>query len=180
MSVYRSPYEAYTFLSDASNDLRCDFEILTDRISSETGLLASLCPERREELLKVDELIYHANPSLRTKFTIRPEEIEWLNDRVQELGAATKEIRSRFILPGGAARFVLPAGSTRACVAHILRTDGKKLVRMLYRHAENGGKVAEGLFDFANLVSGYFFFLALWLNIQDNVAEVPFDSRNYR
>ena len=36
--VYRSPYEAYPFLADAPEDLRCDFEIMTDRMSSETGL----------------------------------------------------------------------------------------------------------------------------------------------
>ena len=33
MSLYRSPYEAYPFLSDDGADLRCDFEILTDRIA---------------------------------------------------------------------------------------------------------------------------------------------------
>ena len=47
MKPYRSPYEAYPFLSDAKDDLRCDFEILTDRMASMTGLLASLCPEYR-------------------------------------------------------------------------------------------------------------------------------------
>lgn len=51
---------------------------------------------------------------------------------------------------------------------------------MLYRHAENGGKVADALFDFANLLSCYFFFLALWLNNQNQIEEIPFDSRNYR
>ena len=28
MKLYRSPYEAYPFLSDADGDLRCDYEIL--------------------------------------------------------------------------------------------------------------------------------------------------------
>lgn len=39
MELYRSPYEAYPFLSDESDDLRCDFELLTDAMSSRTGLL---------------------------------------------------------------------------------------------------------------------------------------------
>ena len=30
MKLYRSPYEAYPFLSDADGDLRCDYEILKD------------------------------------------------------------------------------------------------------------------------------------------------------
>ena len=171
MKLYRSPYEAYPFLADADDDLRCDFEILTDKMSSETGLLASLCPERREELIKIDELIYHANPTLRTFMSIAPEEIEWLKDLVDRLTEETK---------GLCARFVLPAGTPRACVAHVLRTDGKQLVRLLYRHAQRGGRVEEALLDFANLVSGYFFLLALWLNHRDGFEEIPFESRNYR
>lgn len=171
MKPYRSPYEAYPFLADAKDDLRCDFEILTDRISSMAGLLASLCPEYRDEILKIDELVYHANPSLRTFFSVTDEEIEWLKARTDDLHEQTK---------GLCRKFVVPAGTTRACIAHVLRTDGKKLVRMLYRHAENGGKVDNRLFDFANLVSGYFFLLALMLNHLDGFDEIPFVSRNYR
>ena len=63
---------------------------------------------------------------------------------------------------------------------YVMRTDGKKLVRMLYRHAQSGGRVEDRLFDFANLVSGYFFQLALWLNAQDGFEEIPFVSRNYK
>lgn len=171
MNPYRSPYEAYPFLSDAMDDLRCDFEILTDRISSMSGLLASLCPEYRDEILKIDELVYHANPSLRTFFSVTDEEISWLKARTDDLHEQTKGLCSKF---------VVPAGTPRACVAHVLRTDGKKLVRMLYRHAESGGKVDDRLIDFANLVSGYFFLLALMLNHLDGIKEIPFVSRNYR
>lgn len=171
MKLYRSPYEAYPFLADADEDLRCDFEILTDRMSSMTGLLASLCPERREELLRINELIYHANPTLRTFMSITTEEVDWLKGRVEALKEDTK---------GLCDRFVLPAGTPRGCVAHVLRTDGKKLVRMLYRHAQRGGRVEERLLDFANLVSGYFFMLALWMNHEDGFEEIPFESRNYR
>lgn len=170
MKPYRSPYEAYPFLCDDDGDLRCDFEILTDRVASETGLLAALCPERREELLAVDKLIYHSNASLRTFFSLKPEEIDWLRERVEALRAETA---------GLCDRFVLPAGSPRACAAHVLRTDGKRLARLLYRYAQRGGKVEDGLFDFINLLSGYFFLLALALNRADGVAERPFESRNY-
>lgn len=171
MNIYRSPYEAYPFLADAADDLRCDFEILTDRIASSTGLLAALCPERREELLKIDMLIYHANPSLRTFFSIGSEELDWLKERVETLNEETRDLCNRF---------VLPAGTQRACTAHVLRTDCKALVRMLYRYAQGGGKVEDGLFDFANLISGYFFMLALWLNREDGFREIPFVSRNYK
>lgn len=39
MNLYRSPYEAYPFLCDSSENFCCDFELLTDEIASRTGLL---------------------------------------------------------------------------------------------------------------------------------------------
>ncbi|HEY8345743.1 MAG TPA: ATP--cob(I)alamin adenosyltransferase [Symbiobacteriaceae bacterium] len=171
--VYRSRYQAYPFLTDPPEDLRCDFEILTDRLASEVGLLRSLCtePELRDELLKVGELIYHLNPSLRTRLTITEAEVKWLADCTERLRAETA---------GRCQKFVLPQGSQRACVAHILRADAKQLVRLLYRYHYGGHEVAPLVFDLANLLSGYFFMLAMKLNMLDGVEEVPFVSRNYR
>lgn len=168
---YRSPYEAYPFLSDSGDDLRCDFEILTDKMSSMTGLLASLCPERREEILKVDELIYHFNPSLRTHFAIEEDEVNWLLSTIKEL---ENQVKDRF------ERFVLPAGSTRGSYAHVLRVEGKQLVRTLYKAREKGIEFKDELIDFASLISGYFFMLALWLNKIDGIDEKEFVSRNYK
>ena len=64
MAIYRSPYEAYPFLCDADDDLRCDFELLTDELASGAGLLRSQItqPPLADELLWVCELIYHMNP----------------------------------------------------------------------------------------------------------------------
>ncbi len=66
MELYRSPYEAYPFLCDDSDDLRCDFELLTDYMASSAGLLRTMVKDDvlREELLWICELIYHINPTL--------------------------------------------------------------------------------------------------------------------
>lgn len=53
MSLYRSPYEAYPFLCDAGEDLRCDFELLTDEMASRTGLLRA---QVKDEALKAELL----------------------------------------------------------------------------------------------------------------------------
>ena len=88
--VYRSPYEAYPFLSDSSEDLECDFELLTDEISSRTGLLLAHMKnhvdwELYQEVLWVCELIYHINPSLRTFLSITVEECNRLKACVDRL-----------------------------------------------------------------------------------------------
>lgn len=173
-NIYRSPYEAYPFLADGKEDLRCDFEILTDKICSGTGLLCAMIRESShlelvEPLTKLGELIYHANPTLRTFCSITREEVLWLKEEIDIL-------RSKFSGEG----FVLPAGCKEACVAHILRTEGKELVRLLYRHLYNDNTVSEILIDFCNLLSGYFFTLSLYINYLFNVNEIPFISRNYK
>ena len=58
MSAYRSPYEAYPFLCDEDDDLRCDFELLTDELASGAGLLRSRITEQTltDELLWVCEI----------------------------------------------------------------------------------------------------------------------------
>ena len=40
-------------------------------------------------------------------------------------------------------------------------------------------KIDPRLYDVVNLLSGYFFMLALYLNQLENGEEVPFVSRNY-
>lgn len=172
MSVYRSPYEAYPFLCDPSDDLRCDFELLTDEMSSRTGLLRAQVKDQalREELLWVCELIYHINPTLRTRLTVTEAE-------TQRLLAAASRLKEQC---GSRCRlFVLTQGCEAACTAHLLRVQGKQLVRLIYRWVEQGHCVPDRLLDLANLLSGYFFYLALRLNELEGVDEIPYESRNY-
>ena len=176
---YKSPYEAYTFLSEPAGDLRCDFEIATDCFASEVGLLAATLrqiggSERAglaDDLLKICELVYHANPTLRTFLSVTDAELQWL------VGAAT-ELHTR---NGGRqeSMFQLPCGSIEACKAHILRSKAKELVRLAYRAEESGLPVPEPLYDFLNMLSGYFYQLALRLNSVAGVPTIPFYSRNY-
>lgn len=171
--IYRSKYEAYPFLSDASEDLRCDFEIYTDELTSHIGLLKSLVRDEKlkDQLLKIGEIVYHLNPSLRTRVTVTQEELKWLEDCTTKLW---EEVKYR------CDKFVLPQGSESGSHAHIIRSKFKILVRMLYRYNYAGNEVDNILFDFANLLSGYFFNLALKLNEIDGVEEIEFTSRNYK
>ena len=110
------------------------------------------------------------NPTLRTRLTVTEEECAHL----LELAAGWKErCGDRCKL------FVLTQGCEAACVAHLLRVQGKQLVRLIYRWVEKGYEVPDRLLDLANLLSGYFFYLALHLNEVEGVDEVPYVSRNY-
>ncbi len=172
MEIYRSPYEAYPFLSDGSDDLRCDFELMTDKMASLTGLLRAMVENEtiKEELLWVCELIYHLNPSLRTPLKVTEGEKE-------RLLAASGRLRES--CGDRCRRFVLTQGCEAACVAHVLRVQSKELVRLIYRHIRAGNSAEPRLLDLANILSGYFFYLALYLNKESGVDEMEFISRNY-
>jgi cob(I)alamin adenosyltransferase len=172
-------YLAYTFLYEDAADLKCDFEILTDEISSMIGLLRSLLsetdrtadPELARDLCKANELMYHINPSLRTKVMVSAEELEWLYQKTQTLQRAVEGMLSPV--------FVIPQGCTQAAYSHVIRNKCKALVRLLSRHQQQGNTVNGILFDFCNLYSGYFYFLALWFNKIHGEEEIPFKSRVY-
>ena len=171
MELYHSPYEAYPFLSDDSGDLRCDFELLTDEMASAVGLLLAQveAPDFKAELLWVCELIYHINPTLRTRLTVTEEEAACL-------ATSVKRLERESTIHG----FVLPQGCEAACTAHLLRVMGKCLVRLLYRQMQQGHETPALLVDLCNLLSGYFFLLALKLNDLAGTSEVTYVSRNYR
>ena len=170
---YRSPYEAYPFLGEPAADRRCDFELLTDEMASQTGLLRSLLPadmpELRSELQWIGEMIYHLNATARSGKQMATEDISQLLHltRLRQVQAETQG-------------FVLPAGTAAACIAHILRVQAKKAVRLLYAQAEMGQTGLEPSIDFVSLLSAYFFALALSLNAAAGTEEIPFVSRVYR
>lgn len=171
--IYRSKYEAYPFLCDDMHDLKCDFEIFTDEIACQIGLLLSMVKQDylKEELLKICELVYHMNPSLRTFVSLTVEELKWLESSVLRLKKETE---------GRCDKFVLNQGCENACRSHIIRTKFKALVRMMYRYIQLDNEVPDILLDFANLFSGYFFYLALLLNKFNGIDEIEFISRNYK
>jgi ATP:cob(I)alamin adenosyltransferase len=156
-AIYRSQYEAYPFLSEHPEDYRCDFEIFTDEIASMTGFLRALVTDKalQDELLFVCELIYHINPSLRVGTKVTEDELVKVEAMAQRLQSETSH-RCK--------QFVLPQGSESGTLSHVLRAKCKTLVRLLYRHSYQGHQVDSILFDFTNLLSSYFFFLALKLN----------------
>jgi cob(I)alamin adenosyltransferase len=178
-----SKYLAYSFLYDDAADLKCDFELLSDEIASMIGLLRSLLDEKdlaadtnlADDLSRINELMYHINPSLRTKIAVTEEELEWLHEKTMKLQAAVQEGLPK----GGGFTFFIPQGCTQAAYSHVIRCKCKILVRLLSRYRQQGNHADEILFDFANLYAGYFYSLGLWLNKIHGVEEHQFKSRVY-
>jgi cob(I)alamin adenosyltransferase len=178
-----SKYLAYSFLYDDAEDLKCDFELFSDEIASMIGFLRSLLgdaaraakPDLADELQTVNELMYHINPSLRTKVMVTADELAWLLEKTAQLNKAAREGYP----PQGGLTFFVPQGTKEAAQSHLVRCRCKMLVRLLSRYRQQGNDVDELLFDFVNVYSGYFYSLALWFNKIAGVKEIPFKSRVY-
>jgi len=165
---------AYPFLYDQVDSLMCDFEILTDEISSLIGWVRSLLPQGdplRGELLEVAGKVYDLNGSLRGRCAISEEDISSLS--------ALCDAYSHYASDAGTP-FVIPVGHPAACAAHVARTRAKAAVRLLYRERERMPKEQDAvLIRYANVLSNYMFLLALKINAEQGVGEVPFTSKSY-
>jgi ATP:cob(I)alamin adenosyltransferase len=179
--ITMSKHLAYTFLYEDASSLKCDFEILSDEIASMTGLLRSFVNDQdtKDELARINELMYHLNPSLRTKVMVTEDELRWLEERTEKLKEETRDSFSGF---SGERKpfFIIPQGCTAAACSHIIRNKCKALVRLASRHKQQGNRVEDLLFDFINLYSNYFYYLALKLNRDQGVKETQFISRVYQ
>jgi ATP:cob(I)alamin adenosyltransferase len=180
-AVPLSKHLAYSFLYEDAADLKCDFEILSDEIASMIGLLRSQVDDQgaRDDLARINELMYHINPSLRTRVTVTADELRWLEERTETLKQETRDSLRGFPGKPGTPIFVIPQGCAAAAHSHVIRNKCKALVRLLSRHEQRGNKVEELLFDFINLYSNYFYYLALKLNKDQGVGETQFISRVY-
>lgn len=165
-------YIAYPFLYDDPNDLKCDFEILTDELASMIGLLRAFVNQNylRDELEKINELVYHLNPSLRTFVSVTQYDLDWVYERYIFYKNENENLVKRF---------VIPQGGICSGYCHVILSKFKYVVRLLYRHKQNGNEFDNILFNFFNLLSGYFFALAIKFNKDEGIAEKEFISKNY-
>ena len=99
---------AYSFLKETSR--QCDYEVASDELASLIAQAAHSA-KHQPELLKLCELVYHANGSIRGRLAIRDEDFEWLDQLYVRLTQENGPLR----------QFVLPAGCEGACANAISR-----------------------------------------------------------
>ena len=161
MEFYRSPFEADPRLAAEPEDLRVEFELLCDELATLTGVLAGQAVGYRAQLLEVAQMLVDAESTLRTQGRITPARLGWLHEQQQELADLA-----------GHRRPVLPQGSVAAGTAHLARVRAKAMVRLLYRCVRQGTEVPPPLIDFANLLIGYYYYMAMALNRMNGVSEI--------
>ena len=152
----------------------CDYEIQTDELCCQVGMVLGYLDERwlqmREDLTRLQTLIYHLNGSVRGKNGIFEEDIDWLKQRYDAY---------QHMSAGRVGGFVLQQGPMPVPVLHLCRCQAKKVVRALVRLDEAGVPVPPTLPRFANLLANFFFVLTVVIKAELNVEEIPYHSINY-
>lgn len=167
-------YLCYTFIREYSSTV--DFEIKADALAVRIGYAASLTesiPHVHEDLIYLLEMVYHLNGSARGKLAIHEEDLNRLAEMYNFYQEKVKAVRER------AGLFVLPQGSTAACAIHICRNEAQQAVRALHKVSLEKD-IPKVLFDYANLLANLFLPMALYVNKELGVEEIPFFSKSYK
>ena len=163
-------YLCYPFMRESASTV--DFEIRTDSLTTRIGEAISLTgdvPEVQQHLRYLQPIAYHLNGSVRGKIAITAEDLETLSGLYDFYVAEVKD---------SIGNFVLPQGTTAACVLHVCRSEAKKSVRALHKVSLER-EVPDILFDYAHLLANVLFVMAVYVNKQHGVEEIPFISKSY-
>ncbi len=157
---------AYSFLKEES--LQCDYEIMTDQLSSDIARVVHDV-KHIKELSHLGYLVYHCNGSIRGELAIEKADYDWLSNAYDWYLERVKETKM----------FVVPQGSIGACGLHQLRAKTKMCVRIAYKIQHEGIEVHQRLLDFLNLLSNTLFLMALYENKCEGYKEQEFVSKSY-
>lgn len=163
-------YICYPFMRESASTV--DFEIRTDSLTTRIGEALALVedvPMVYEDLRYLQPMAYHLNGSVRGKIAVTEEDLALLSTMYDKYVAEVEEEISHF---------VLPQGTHAATVLHVCRSEAKKSVRALHKVSLERD-VPEHLMDYAGLLANLLFAMAVYVNKQHGVAEIPFISKSY-
>lgn len=162
----------YPFIHETA--FLCDYEVLTDELSTLIGMALSSLPESmqdlREDLERLQPLSFHANGSIRGRMALKEEDLNWLKLR---LNLYKHEVAERTV------GFILPRGGIAVAQLHQARSVSKKALRALVRVDAEGRSVPDILPRFLNICCNFFFVLTQVVNQRLGVLEPKFISQSY-
>ena len=163
---------SYPFMDEDS--LLCDYEILTDGLSSYLGLALSKArsgdyPKRVSEDLKwLIEKVLHLNGSVRGQLAIEQSDLDWLNQKYDYYKDKV-EYNS----------FTLPGGDILAAQIDICRYKSKEVVRLLNRLKQANIEVDDIILAFANILANQLYLMSLYINDFKEIRQEKFQSKSY-
>ena len=164
--LYHSPYEAYPFLSDEAEDLRCDFETAHRRDGKPHRAApgAGTGPWAEEGIAVALRTDLPHQPHFAHHLTVTRQECDRLLGMASRLKEECSSAANSLSSPRAAKRPVPPT---------LLRVQGKQLVRLIYRHARQGHPVPVDAVGSGQPAFRLLFLLALKLNQLEGWRKSP-------
>ena len=142
-----------------------------DELNCHLGMLADLATEDCQAILReIQSDLFHLGSLLASSGTPDPAwgikeigaaEVKRLEQQMDDWNEALPEMRN----------FILPGGHPAVSQSHICRTVCRRAERRLISFAGEGG-IQEGLIEYLNRLSDFFFVLARWLSKKNNAEEI--------
>lgn len=155
---------AYTFLYEDGSC--CDYEVATDMLASYLGITSHYVKHiDSKDLIKLIELVYHGNGSIRGRCAIEESDYIFLRSLYDKYHIEMK-------------KFVLPFGTLGSSHLHYARSYTKAIIRIMNK-VKKEKEIEQILFDFFNLLSNTLFMMALYENSKENHDEREFISKSY-
>lgn len=163
---------SYPFMDE--DGLLCDYEILTDGLSSYLGLALSKArtgdyPQRvLDDLRWLSEKVLHLNGSIRGKLAIDQSDLAQLNQKYDYY--KEKVYHKSFTLPGG---------DILAAQIDICRYKSKEVVRLLNKLKKEEVKIEAIILSFANIMANLLYLMGLYINDFVGIRQEKFQSKSY-
>jgi len=154
--------------------LLCDYEILTDGLSSHLGLALSRArigayPDSiLEDLRWLIEMVLHLNGSVRGNLAIDQSDLTKINKKYDYYNKKV-EYNS----------FTLPGGDVLAAQLDICRYKSKEVVRLLNKLKKEDINIDEKILSFANILANLLYLISLYINDFMGIKQEKFKSKSY-
>jgi len=160
------------------NHIRIECYGTVDELNSLLGVVADAAaqPDIAEWIREVQDRLFTIGSELATAPgkdvrmklpDLYPEDIAWLEERIDAMNTELPEMRS----------FILPGGNLAGSHTHVARCVCRRAERLAVALEAGGDAVPELVIPYLNRLSDFLFVLARYLGHRANAPEVPWRAR---
>ncbi len=148
-----------------------------DELNAFIGYLVSLLDDSQQKklLLQVQHKLFivgsylatdQSKTKLKASSILKKEDVLQLEEAIDEIELELPKLK----------KFVLPGGSHSAASSHICRTISRRAEREIIKLCEEGVEIKGEILSYMNRLSDYFFVLSRYLNVNQGVKEIVWES----
>ncbi len=160
------------------NHIRIDSYGTVDELNSVIGMVSDMANNESitNQLREIQDRLFTVGSSLATDPgkdikmklpDLHESDIQWLEDRIDEMNEVLPEMRS----------FILPGGNLASSTCHVARCVCRRAERICVAMQEEQEFVAPLVIPYLNRLSDYLFVLARYIGHLANAPELPWRAR---